>query len=886
MHPYSIFDQPLRQKMRRSCKYDVIIAVTMMCVAIGVARAQTRQELPAQQPEHESSFEERIAGLQSAEAPQRCRLDMIWPPSDAIILLATDSLSVTAYFMLSGGCAEFLHPKSPASSQLRIGFVAYDEASYGRDSPLQRVHSLEPLPLDQDTTPSHFRRMRSPLLVSSNNESRPHTGGRHDAAKPFSIWFISLVYDTGMLNIQSVHDLESSFMHFEFHLISNFSTPAASLPAASATMRFRRLGKPTSYFFSVTPRYISIPGYVCMSACGTMCLQHTQTKRNEGEHSLLTTESPICSRMSQPSVWSLTGPSFTLHDPGADAPFAGNRQGEDVCTSHKGCIGNVGDIVFVSIGGASNDGHPIAREISVSGPGRHRLLSVIAAVLKDSVGFIFLKTWRMTADPALVTETIRQHHLRSSNAFIGVHKRRIHTNDDLPGGRNVSDQSYLLPTAEFGSIEDGILLSRAAAELILMAANDEVALSNNVTLPAACSEFLIFSDAWLGWCAAELRIPAIEMQFANAQSINFDSTECDASSSFYRSLVQLYIQQRVSTSNTTQPPFTERTTLGFRYFMRTLAFHLVTGPKILVIPDYEDQGSSMFWDVCSSRVLIDHMLDSESLSSHFGLHPLLQHLRDDLAHARSRNAFINILRAAIISKNVSGRESVFSGMPAVRQRLRMSVSAMRVLGCSVQNKSSFIPEDGDLLTGTSVPISDPLELHAILPAVLLAKHSRLVSRALYLATQEEWARAFGYNPLYSVDASLAFAAPEFNAQDWHALCMLAVASLQGRALPVVEKLSREHTACRAFASAVLQRTYASGMPRCFDMPNKDAQQLLHSASETDHVEYLKKCNVTGNGEIEFDDDPYMLRPLAGQLQALLLERWDLQQVRFVLHFSM
>jgi len=44
------------------------------------------------------------------------------------------------------------------------------------------------------------------------------------------------------------------------------------------------------------------------------------------------------------------------------------------------------DVVYVSIGGGpqiSSD------EIGVSGTGRHRLLSVIAAVLSESVGFVF-----------------------------------------------------------------------------------------------------------------------------------------------------------------------------------------------------------------------------------------------------------------------------------------------------------------------------------------------------------------------------------------------------------------------------------------------------------------------------------------------------------------
>jgi hypothetical protein len=47
----------------------------------------------------------------------------------------------------------------------------------------------------------------------------------------------------------------------------------------------------------------------------------------------------------------------------------------------------------------------------------------------------------------------------------------------------------------------------------------------------------------------------------------------------------------------------------------------------------------------------------------------------------------------------------------------------------------------------------------------------------------------------------------------------------------------------------------------------------------EHAEYLKYCQAADDERRELDDDPWMLRPLAGAVQALLLERWDLQQVR-------
>lgn len=71
----------------------------------------------------------------------------------------------------------------------------------------------------------------------------------------------------------------------------------------------------------------------------------------------------------------------------------------------------------------------------------------------------------------------------------------------------------LLPVDPFGSIDDGIMLSRAAAVVILQVASEEADLHHNETLPAACSEHLILSDAWLCWCFAKLDILALEVHF-------------------------------------------------------------------------------------------------------------------------------------------------------------------------------------------------------------------------------------------------------------------------------------------------------------------------------------------------------------------------------------
>jgi hypothetical protein len=423
--------------------------------------------------------------------------------------------------------------------------------------------------------------------------------------------------------------------------------------------------------------------------------------------------------------------------------------------------------------------------------------------------------------------------------------------------------------------------------VILMAWRDEMEQHVDDTLPAACSEHLIFSDAWLGWCAAELEVPALDFRFSASSSDDapISSSGCAAASPLYGKLVHLNEQQRLSDSGSMHSPFSERTTLGFQFFMQTLVFHLVTSPRILHISDDVERGDSLFWDLCCSRLLTDHMLFPLSLSAHAGLHPLLQLKWDALASAPNRSALLSLLRAAIVSGGVPGRETVDSSVPPARRRLRMSVSAVRVLGCSVQYSDSFSLDDGDLLRGTAGNndgVDEPLQLNIITPAVMLMKNARPVSRRLYLSTHEEWSSVFGYNPLFSKNASLAFAAPEFSAHDWLVLCMTAVLSMKGSTAKVFDVHSREYMACSAFASAVSQRTYAAAMPLCFDMPLQVSGAARHTAYAQEHAGYLRRCRTARDEESKrddgFNDDPWMLRPLATAVQALLLERWDLQQV--------
>jgi hypothetical protein len=348
-------------------------------------------------------------------------------------------------------------------------------------------------------------------------------------------------------------------------------------------------------------------------------------------------------------------------------------------------------------------------------------------------------------------------------------------------------------------------------------------------------------------------------------------------------LQQLYEQERLSSSGPVMPPFTEQTTLGFQYFMQTLAFHVVSGPRILNILDNEDAGDSLFWDACCSRLLVDHMKFPFSIPSHASLHPLMQSKWSALASATNRSAFVSVMRDAIVSGALENvREILNSSLPTVRGMLRLTASATRVLGCGVLENDRIPPAHARLLHGSKMAAVGrgikPLLMHVITPAVLLTKYGKPVNRRLYLATHEEWSHVFGYNPLFSKDASRAYAAPMFSSHDWHLFCSLAVMTMQGKTIPKFEENSRESFACSAFASAVLHRTYAAGMTRCFDLPPRSEASMQYASSFDAHFKYLKRCLMPGDDGIPLDDDPWKLRQLANSVQALLLERWDMQQV--------
>jgi hypothetical protein len=800
-----------------------------------------------------------VAAAQEHRFTDECVLELLWPRPDAVVLIATDSNSIEIFFKLQGNCTEFLRP-SNSLPRLQLSMRHVDAGGQAE----QQIYA-SPFSASKPCFAAIFS---SPLifaLVNSKEDSRGirddrlwDVTGKHN--NEASIWALVLVYHDTMINPGGIHSPDELLLEFEFNL--RFASTEGFKKPSRSTLQFAHLGHPSSHFHLASPRYTTLPGYACLSACGKMCANQSSGAA-----------SPVCSPISHVPNSTLSGPGFKLLPAAETKRSAAHPKNADLsaCADTNSCPSEVS---FVSIGGNSS------REIGVVGPGRHRLLSVIAEVLQQPVGFILLKKHDGFIDHSHVTNMINKFDLTSSYAFIAFHHRRpIAAPDALPG------TPVSLPHTEFGSIDDGILLSRAAAAIILSAANDEDSLRQKETIPAECSEFLIFSDAWLCWCAASLGIPSLNIRFStNAAKSTTASDECIATSPLYGKLVQLYEQQRLMESNPLSPPFTEKTTLGFQYFMQTLALHRVAGPRILRIPDDEKQGSAFFWDECCYRLLIDHLMTpSDSRLADAGLHPVLQQSRSALAAAPNRSAFVKVLRDAIISDNLNGRDSANATMHAVRRRLSNSVSAARVLGCSVlANDRVLVSDDVDLLhgsLGSTASGAETLQLHIITPVAMSFKFPKPVSRRLYLATHEDWSVMFGYSPIFSKSASHAFAAPDFGAHDWHFFCMMAVKLIQGVDFHTFDSFSREYFACNAFASAVLQRTYAAGMPRCFDLPPQHFDTLQFAGSDHVHARYLMDCRRTGDAVQTAEDDPWMLRELAHAVQALLLERWETQQVR-------
>jgi hypothetical protein len=536
-----------------------------------------------------------------------CSIHLIWPPSDGIVLMCPDSKMVVVYLKVAGNCSEFF----PSPFRLQFGLIAYNSGQMRDDRILQQTAAS---PLTDDRTPVNFRMMRAPVL------------GGHG----LNMWSMSLNFP--WQNVHSTHLPDSVVLTVEMHLVTDFSTPVASLKVPSTTLRMRLFGHPSAHFYSVRPRYTSIPGYVCKSTCGNMCSPSTPSQ--ESLLLLRPSESPVCTRINhafKKTEWMLHSPSwdFKLQHriPISASTVRASTHAEDFQANHDATAecSNTSDIVAVSVGLPSDS--PLQHaDIVVQGRGRRRLLSVVAAALTSPFDFLFLKNHHTPFNEARVRRIINKADLQCSYPFIAFHHQRI----------EISSQNHIL--ADFGSINDGILLSRAAATLIAMAANDQSFLNLTNGPPDPCSEYAVFGDAWLCWCASSLDVPALDIRFGAAPA-HSESTgiNCVTSSTLFHKLDEQRLWRIPSFQGQPQshPPSdddpsssevdsaTQRFTLFVQHISHLLAseinLHQHLNQINLSTGEYRDEPH--FWDACFSHLISHAMKRRDVPNELFNAHP-------------------------------------------------------------------------------------------------------------------------------------------------------------------------------------------------------------------------------------------------------------------------
>jgi hypothetical protein len=149
----------------------------------------------------------------AASSRSACGIELIWPPSDGIVRLATDSLSVAIYLKATGDCSQDVHLNYNSSgSSLKLAFALY--AKHIGDMTKTHLQHVHASPLDEDQTPVHNRLMRSPLLVKGQNNNLHYDTSGHHLSKEFSVWCFNVVYNVEMRSTLGLHDLESDHMIF------------------------------------------------------------------------------------------------------------------------------------------------------------------------------------------------------------------------------------------------------------------------------------------------------------------------------------------------------------------------------------------------------------------------------------------------------------------------------------------------------------------------------------------------------------------------------------------------------------------------------------------------------------------------------------------------
>lgn len=231
--------------------HQVVMSIRLVCfVLLSIVHVLAhRQE---QQPDESSNS--------ANNAQSACSIELIWPPSNSIVLLATDSQSVIIYLKAMGDCSQDVRPDinnfHAPSLYISVAFYENGQRNGINNQFLLQLQTIAASPLDEDKTPVHYRLMRSPLLVKSKSNNLHQDTSGHHVSKEFSIWCFNMIYPTNMRNNLGLHDLDSDHLIFEVHLLSSVaSKPVELVTVPSSIFYFRLLNHPSSHFYRPPPRY-------------------------------------------------------------------------------------------------------------------------------------------------------------------------------------------------------------------------------------------------------------------------------------------------------------------------------------------------------------------------------------------------------------------------------------------------------------------------------------------------------------------------------------------------------------------------------------------------------------------------------------------------------
>jgi hypothetical protein len=96
---------------------------------------------------------ERACLVSASSSSDPCSMALLWPPPDAITLLAPDSDRIPVYLKLAGNCSRFLSRGTGDGIELEFGVTVYSSSERRED---QERHIARASELKRDLTPIHF----------------------------------------------------------------------------------------------------------------------------------------------------------------------------------------------------------------------------------------------------------------------------------------------------------------------------------------------------------------------------------------------------------------------------------------------------------------------------------------------------------------------------------------------------------------------------------------------------------------------------------------------------------------------------------------------------------------------------------------------------------